>query len=381
MGSGGGLWDTLDLISMARMNQKTIIISATEPTTTYPGQLWYDTTNSILKVRNAANTAWDSVGTAHNLLSNTHLDTLSAAVVRGDLVTGRITNTTLAWTRLPIGAENKTLISNGVDVDWGLITNANIDTNALIAYTKLNLSGEIVNADININALIAYSKLNLTGEIVDADINTVAGIVYSKLNLTGAIVNADINTGAAIVYSKLNITGGIVNADINTAAAIVYSKLNLAGNIVNADINTAAGIDYSKLNLTGAIVNLDINTTAGIAYIKLDLSDCIVNADINVNAGIAYTKMNAGTQNLLLAGLIADRPTAEISGRLYYATDEYIWYRDTGTAWVINTFQTGQYENLSVAEAKIGNLAVTNAKINDLDAIKINAGYLSADRV
>lgn len=35
---------------------------ATEPATKYANQLWYDTTNNILKIRNEANSAWLNVG-------------------------------------------------------------------------------------------------------------------------------------------------------------------------------------------------------------------------------------------------------------------------------------------------------------------------------
>ena len=38
-------------------------------------------------------------------------------------------------------------------------------------------------------------------------------------------------------------------------------------------------------------------------------------------------------KGLLQQGLIADRPAASIAGRLYYATDEGILYRDTNTGW------------------------------------------------
>ena len=35
---------------------------ATEPNTIYPNQLWYDSTNSLLKIRNPANSAWVILG-------------------------------------------------------------------------------------------------------------------------------------------------------------------------------------------------------------------------------------------------------------------------------------------------------------------------------
>lgn len=50
---------------------------ATAPATTYANMLWYDTTTSILKLRNAANSAWinvgyvDQAGAAYSLLDDT----------------------------------------------------------------------------------------------------------------------------------------------------------------------------------------------------------------------------------------------------------------------------------------------------------------------
>lgn len=86
--------------------------------------------------------------------------------------------------------------------------------------------------------------------IVNADIKSDAAIAYAKLNLTGAIVNADIKSDAAIAYSKLNLTGTIVNADVSSSAAIAYSKLNLSGSIVDTDVKASANISISKLNTT-----------------------------------------------------------------------------------------------------------------------------------
>lgn len=56
-------------------------------------------------------------GTApHNLLSDLHPDTLSEAVVRGDLIVSQ--GITTKWMRLPLGAANRCLISNGQDAVW-----------------------------------------------------------------------------------------------------------------------------------------------------------------------------------------------------------------------------------------------------------------------
>lgn len=124
-------------------------------------------------------------------------------------------------------------------------------------------SNKIVNAQVNSAAAIAYSKLALTGSIVNADVSASAAIAYSKLNLALSIVNADISTSAAIAYSKLALTGSIVNADIGASAAIAYSKLNLASSIVSGDLAVGA-VDLSTTKVTGnlAVSHLNSGTSA-----------------------------------------------------------------------------------------------------------------------
>jgi hypothetical protein len=56
-----------------------------------------------------------SGGTAHEVLSATHSDTLTASVLRGDIIVG---NATPKWSRLGIGSANRYLTSDGTDADW-----------------------------------------------------------------------------------------------------------------------------------------------------------------------------------------------------------------------------------------------------------------------
>ncbi|MCC6362088.1 MAG: hypothetical protein IT165_01110 [Bryobacterales bacterium] len=55
--------------------------------------------------------------TGHPLLGSSHYDTNPAAVSRGDLIVGVGTSPAL-WTRLPLGAPNRCLTSNGSDAVW-----------------------------------------------------------------------------------------------------------------------------------------------------------------------------------------------------------------------------------------------------------------------
>jgi hypothetical protein len=66
--------------------------------------------------------------------------------------------------------------------------------------------------------------------IVDADINSAAAIAKSKLALTGAITSTDIANDT------------IVNADINTAAAIDWTKLGISSTVSSTEIGYVDGV-------------------------------------------------------------------------------------------------------------------------------------------
>lgn len=57
----GTKWVTADIITFARMNQKTIIVQAAEPAIMYAGMYWVDTDDNMSYQRNAANNAWYTI--------------------------------------------------------------------------------------------------------------------------------------------------------------------------------------------------------------------------------------------------------------------------------------------------------------------------------
>lgn len=63
--------------------------NTTEPATTYAYQWWADTTTGLLKIRNAANNAWVTVGTLAS--TNFGLASLAGATFTGDVILGTTT--------------------------------------------------------------------------------------------------------------------------------------------------------------------------------------------------------------------------------------------------------------------------------------------------
>jgi hypothetical protein len=66
----------------------------------------------------------------HNLLSAAHSDTTAAAANRGDLIVAQGASTPL-WSRLPLGAANRCLTSNGVDAVWNTCLYTGYSTGSL----------------------------------------------------------------------------------------------------------------------------------------------------------------------------------------------------------------------------------------------------------
>lgn len=175
------------------------------------------------------------------------------------------------------------------------IVNADISGVAAIAYSKLNLTGNVVNADIASGAAIAYSKLSLSNSVQNSDL--VGSIAYSKLSLTNSIVNNDINSGAGITYGKLNLSGSIVNADISNSAAIATSKINTtfpSGTIVGTtDTQTLSNKTLTKPTINASVQSITSDSDG--ATITFDMSaNNIHSVTLAGNRTLAVTNVSVG---------------------------------------------------------------------------------------
>lgn len=163
--------------------------------------------------------------------------------------------------------------------------------------------GTAVSGDITIsntgNVQIASNT------IVNADINSSAAIAYSKLNLSNTITNADINSSAAIAYSKLALANSIVNADINSAAAIDYSKLSLSNSINTTDLQSGAargGFNSTLRTVTSS--NTLVSTDLAKLIVANSSSDMTITVSTSAtfNDGDRIDLLRAGTGEVTIAG-------------------------------------------------------------------------------
>ena len=247
-----------------------------------------------------------------------------AAMTAGRVLLGNATNVPTV-TAL---SGDATVSSTGVvNIEAGVIDNANINASAAIAYSKL---ASLTNGNILVgNASNVATAVAMSGDITIS--NTGATAIG-----TGVIVNADISASAAIDYSKLaSLTSGniLVGNASNVATSVAMSgDITISntgatsigtGVIVNADINASAAIAYSKLaSLTsGNILVGNVSNVATAVAMSGDITisntgatsigtGVIVNADINASAAIDYSKLASLTSGNILVGNASNVATA-----------------------------------------------------------------------
>ena len=183
---------------------------------------------------------------------------------------------------LDIVAADGTITVNGDSIQVGQIANANVASNAAIAYSKLALSGSLVNADVATNAAIAYSKLALTSSIVNADIASNAAIADTKLDT--------ISTAGKVSNSATTATKD------NTASAIVAR--DASGNFSAGTISATFSGDGS------ALTNLNASNLSS-GTVPLQRLSGITTTELAANAGIVDTQL----ATISTAGKVANSAT------------------------------------------------------------------------
>lgn len=175
---------------------------------------------------------------------------LSTMTTKGDL----LVTTGSAYARLPVGTNTYALLADSTaanGVAWGQIAAGGIATGAVT--TAKILDDTIVNADINSAAAIAYSKLNLATSIVNADVSTSAAIALSKLATTGT-VTATTFVGALTGTASGNLVSGgaLGTPSSGTLTNCTFPTLNqnTTGNALTATSATSATSATNATNAT-----------------------------------------------------------------------------------------------------------------------------------
>jgi hypothetical protein len=177
---------------------------------------------------------------------------------------------------------------------WGFVTNANVDSSAAIAYSKLSLGTSIVNTDISASAAIVDTKL--------ATISTALKVSNSATTATNA------NTASAIVARDAS-----GNFSAGTITATTFSGA-LTGNVTGNTSGSSGSCTGNSATVTDGVYLSTAQSVTGRKTFNANLSSGSV---LNASGSLGAIEIqNTGTGNG--AFLAFHRPSAYAS---YFGLD------------------------------------------------------------
>jgi hypothetical protein len=177
-------------------------------------------------------------------------------------------------------------VTGNVTGSSGSTTGNAATATALATARTFQLTGDVEASGVTFDGTgnVSLTTVIGTGAIVNADVNSSAQIAYSKLNLTNTIVNADINASAAIDWTKLGISSTVSSTEIGYVDGVTSAIQTQ----LDAKLATAtASSTYAPLAspaLTGvptaptAAANTNTTQVATTAYVQTEITDLIAAA-------------------------------------------------------------------------------------------------------
>jgi hypothetical protein len=182
-----------------------------------------------------------------------------------------------------------------------------------VTFTTAIGTGVIVNADVNTSAAIAYSKLDISGQITSADI------------ANGTIINDDINASAAIALSKLAVDPLARANHTGTQTASTISDFDTQVRTSRLDQMTAPNTSLS-INSQKLINVLDPTANQDAVTLKyLNDQKAVVNgiASLDSNGKVPTTQLPAIaiTETFVVTSQVAMTSLTAQTGDLAIRTD------------------------------------------------------------
>ena len=302
--------------------------SSSEPTSNVTGDLWYDTTNQQVKVYTgssfivvgpAYSSSQGTTGAIPETINDTsatphYVTTLYSNSVRVAIFSSDADFSAAApvSTLFPTVYKGVTFSNaTGTNMAGNLVSSGNLvvttggTTRAIFTTTGANISG--------------YG--NVTGNITGGNILT-AGVVSATGNVTGAnFIGNVISPAGSNVSTTGNVTGGnILTGGLISATSTITSAANITGgNILTAGIVSATGNVYGA-NFVGNVISpagSNVSTTGNVTGGNI-LTGGIVSATANIttagyyfgngstltgiSAAASATKVENGTSNIQFTG-------------------------------------------------------------------------------
>jgi len=305
--------------------------SASQPASNVTGDLWYDTTNQQVKVYTGSSfivvgPAFTSTeGTAGAIPETVNDNTATPHYITGLYVAGTRVAIVSKDSNFTAAAPTSTLfptiykgitISNSADT----VMAGNVRNTGNVVIT----SGGATTAIIQSTGALITGFTSVTGNVIGGNVST-AGLVTATGNVTGGNVVSVAAISGVTVVATANITGG----NLNTAGLA-----SVTGNVVGGNINTAG-----LVTATGNVRGGNVVSAAAISGVSIVASG-------NVDSG-----------NLRSAGLVSVTgnisSAANIAGTFFLGNGSQLTGLSLGVS--VTKFVNGTTE---------GNVGVTNGNIN-----------------
>jgi hypothetical protein len=305
--------------------------SASQPASNVTGDLWYDTTNQQVKVYTGASfivvgPAFTSTeGTAGAIPETVNDNTATPHYVTGLYVAGTRVAIVSKDANFTAAAPTSTLfptiykgitISNSADT----VMAGNVRNTGNVVVT----SGGATTAIIQPTGVLITGFNSVTGNVISGNVST-AGLITATGNVTGGNVVSIAAISGVTVVATANITGG----NLNTAGLA-----SVTGNVVGGNINTAG-----LVTATGNVRGGNVVSAAAVSGVSIVASG-------NVDSG-----------NLRSAGLVSVAgnvtSAANIAGTFFIGNGSQLTGLSLGVS--VTKFVNGTTE---------GNVGVTNGNIN-----------------
>ena len=174
-------------------------------------------------------------------------------------------------------------VTGNVSGTSGSTTGNAATATALATARTFQLTGDVEASGVTFDGTgnVSLTTVIGTGAIVNADVNSSAQIAYSKLNLTNTILDADVNASAAIAWTKIAPSSTVSTTELGYLDGVTSAiQTQLDAKLATA---TAAST-YAPLAspaLTGvptaptAAANTNTTQIATTAYVQTEITDLI----------------------------------------------------------------------------------------------------------
>ncbi len=229
------------------------------------------------------------------------------AITRGSIIHG---NSSGATALLAKGAANTVLKSDGTDISYGLIGNANIDASAGIALTKLE---SLSSANIIVgNGSNVASAVAVTGDIAIS--NTGLTTIQADA-VEGSMLNDNAISGqTAALTSGLADTDEFLISDDGTLKRMDASVLKtyVASLAVTSGSNSATlAAGFNFFNNHGGAISANIPQSTGLS--NGDIVHVKAGPDCSATNSLTLNRVGSDTFDAELTSIVLESPNAQVS--------------------------------------------------------------------